>query len=234
MNTSRINLKKFLSGAAKKSTAEALILDAGAGNGLYKSLFSHTNYSSTDIRIQANNTISFVSDLSSIPIIANHYNLIICTQVLEHVSNPQLVLKELFRVLKPNGELWLSAPFYYEEHEIPQDYYRFTKFGLTHLFETAGFKVSEITPLEGYFMTLAYQLKIASQALPTNPQYYEENLMGFLLPLIMVPIKFLFLLLSALFSKLDIQYRDTSIGHPKNYAIIGIKPRESLNNNSHP
>ncbi|NIP26963.1 MAG: class I SAM-dependent methyltransferase, partial [Phycisphaerae bacterium] len=52
-------------------------------------------------------------DLSSIPIQDNQYDMVICTQVLEHVPEPKAVLAELHRVLKLRGELWLSAPLFF-------------------------------------------------------------------------------------------------------------------------
>jgi ubiquinone/menaquinone biosynthesis C-methylase UbiE len=49
--------------------------------------------------------------------------LVICTQVLERVADLSAVLRELYRVLKPGGSLWLTAPFFFAEHMQPHDYY---------------------------------------------------------------------------------------------------------------
>lgn len=224
MNTSRLFLKKFIIEAVQKLTNNSYVLDAGVGSGIYHSLFSNVNYESTDINFQPNYPLSFISDLGSIPIVNNRYDLIICTQVLEHVTNPQDVINELFRVLKPGGELWLSAPFYFEEHEKPFDYYRFTKFGLTYLFESAGFMIVHLNELEGYYMTLAYQLKHGSKNIPINMESYGGGLIGFLTTPIMIFVKLLLSILSVLFAHLDARYKNTSIGHCKNYTIVGIKP----------
>jgi SAM-dependent methyltransferase len=48
------------------------------------------------------------------------------------------VLRELYRVLKPGGGLWLTAPFFFAEHMQPHDYYRYTRYGLAHLAAPGG------------------------------------------------------------------------------------------------
>ena len=73
-----------------------------------------------------------VCDLSQIPVESGKYDLVLMTQVLEHLPEPAKVLRELYRVLKPGGTLWLSTPFYYEEHEVPYDFYRYSQYGLRH------------------------------------------------------------------------------------------------------
>jgi ubiquinone/menaquinone biosynthesis C-methylase UbiE len=69
---------------------------------------------------------------------------VLSTQVLEHVADPLSVLAEFFRVLKPDGRLWLTAPFVWYLHEEPYDYYRFTSHGLRFLLERAGFIEIEV------------------------------------------------------------------------------------------
>ena len=69
------------------------------------------------------------------------FDRVICTQVLEHVPDPLLLLKEMARVCKRGGAVIISLPFVYPEHEQPFDYFRFTRFGITELLEKAGMKV---------------------------------------------------------------------------------------------
>ena len=68
---------------------------------------------------------------------------VICNEVLEHVFNPDQFLREIFRVLKPSGDLLLSVPFVWDEHEQPWDYARYSSFGLKNLLERNGFVVVE-------------------------------------------------------------------------------------------
>jgi hypothetical protein len=132
-------------------------------------------------------------------------------------------LAEAHRVLRAGGELWLSAPLFYEEHEIPHDYYRFTQYGLRHLLQSAGFTVKRITWLEGYYGTLAYQLATAAQALPLQPSEYGGALIGLAATTMALLLKPLFLLLSLAFYRLDRRDKHTSSGQCKNYKAVAVK-----------
>ena len=65
---------------------------------------------------------------SQLDIPSNSIDCIILTEVLEHLYEPQKVLKELNRILKPHGKLIGTVPFAQFEHEEPYDYYRYTYF----------------------------------------------------------------------------------------------------------
>jgi ubiquinone/menaquinone biosynthesis C-methylase UbiE len=68
-------------------------------------------------------------------------------QVLEHHINPEELIKEMYRITKPGGLIFLTVPFLGGIHEEPHDYQRYTKFGLAHLFD--AYK-SKILILESY------------------------------------------------------------------------------------
>ena len=61
------------------------------------------------------------------------FDAVICTEVLEHTSNPFDAIKELHRILKPEGELWLTTPFNFRIHGPSNDCWRFTEQGLRTL-----------------------------------------------------------------------------------------------------
>lgn len=82
------------------------------------------------------------TDACMLPFADDSFDLVICCEVLEHVREPSSASREIFRVLRPNGKLVLTAPFVYPIHERPHDYFRFTKFGLRMLFE--GFSSVEV------------------------------------------------------------------------------------------
>jgi len=72
-------------------------------------------------------------------------DFVVCTQVLEHVSDPERHLREMARVLQRGGKLLLTLPFVWEQHEVPHDYYRFTEFGVRHLASQNGLEVVELS-----------------------------------------------------------------------------------------
>ncbi|MDD5672573.1 MAG: class I SAM-dependent methyltransferase [Chitinivibrionales bacterium] len=73
--------------------------------------------------------------------------------VLEHLEEPSLAIKEMNRILKPEGILILSAPFIWHVHEAPRDFYRYAKDGFEHLLKSNGFEVLEIKALAGFWVT---------------------------------------------------------------------------------
>ena len=103
--------------------------------------------------------------LENLPFADQVFDLVICTQVLEHVKEPQMVLNELARTLKENGTLILTAPQGWGVHQPPHDYFRFTHFGLSHLLQKAGFAEISTTPSCGYFGYLANRVTVAPKIL---------------------------------------------------------------------
>jgi SAM-dependent methyltransferase len=227
VNSSRKYLHDFVSAAAASTSKGGRVLDAGAGDCLYKPLFSDALYESADFcqLDKAYGDITYVCDLTSIPVEEGRYDTVILTQVLEHVPEPKDVLRELCRVLKPGGRLWLSAPAFYAEHEVPYDFYRYTQFGLQYLLESAGFRVTSLEWLEGYYGTLSYQLENAATQLPLRPADFGGGPIGFISALLALVLKPVFLLLSFLFARLDIRSKHVLAGHCKNYAVVAVRER---------
>lgn len=210
MNSSRVYLDRFAERAAKSVPPGALVLDAGAGEGPYRHHFDHAVYEAADFQQVPGKAYSgnhYVCDLAAIPVADDRFDLVLCSQVLEHIPEPLEVLKELRRVLKPGGLIWASAPLFYEEHEQPYDFYRYTQFGLRRLFEEAGFRDIEIDWLEGYLGTVSYQLDVAARATEGRGRWRHAG------PLLRKA--------SELAARADVRHRLTGVGHPKNYTLVG-------------
>ncbi len=225
INSSRVHLETFLKTASKDLADGALMLDAGSGDQRYKIFFPKTKYESADIcKLERDyGDVSYVCDLKSIPVEDSRFDAIICTQVLEHVNEPIEVLNEFRRVLKVNGTLYLTAPLYYPEHEIPYDFFRYTQFGHQYIFDKCGFEIDKIEWMEGYYMTLSTQLWVAFDSLSFNYKNYGIGLLGiFMLPLILF-LKIFFPFIGYIFARLDIKHKYTSHGHCKNYQVIAKK-----------
>jgi SAM-dependent methyltransferase len=231
VNSSREYLHEFARQAASSIPQGATVLDAGAGKSPYQSLFANAIYESADfcqVDQKTYGDITYVCDLTHIPVPDNKYDLVLLTQVLEHVPEPRLVLQELHRILKPGGALWLSAPLFFEEHEVPFDFYRYTQYGLRHLINTTGYTVERITWLEGYYGTLSHQLLNAWRSLPLLPRDYGGGVWGILASLTAILMKPTFAVFSFLYSFLDVRHKYTTRGQCKNYAVVARKSSSSI------
>lgn len=93
-----------------------------------------------------------------VPVAGESFDSLLCTSVLEHLERPQAALVEAHRVLKPEGIALYTMPLFWHLHEEPRDFFRYTKYGLRHLFETAGFDVVEIRALSGFWVTFGSEL----------------------------------------------------------------------------
>jgi len=146
-----------------------LILDAGAGECRFKNKIKYARYVAVDATYGDlswdYSKIDVASSLDCLPFESDSFDIIICTQVLEHVREPQRVLEELFRILKQGGVVLISAPQGWGVHQAPHDYFRFTRYALSHLLEQAGFEQITITPSGGYFSYLANRLTVFPKTL---------------------------------------------------------------------
>jgi len=120
------------------------ILDVGCGSMPYRCFFSEaTVYHGLEIdqpRNRANPNVTHWYDGKIFPLPDKQYTGVICSQVLEHAFEPEMLLSEIYRVLEPGGSLLLTIPFFWPEHEQPYDSQRFTSFGLISRLEKLGFK----------------------------------------------------------------------------------------------
>jgi len=97
--------------------------------------------------------------VKSIPVPEGRFDTIICIQVLDDVPDPQPVVDEFFRILRPGGSLYLTAPMSGRLHNEPYHYFQFTKYGLDLLFRRAGFDVRSIAPRGGAGWYLNYMCR---------------------------------------------------------------------------
>jgi SAM-dependent methyltransferase len=80
------------------------------------------------------------------------------TEVLEHCPNPEIVLKEVYRILKPGGVFFFTVPFLLSFHEVPHDEYRYTPFSLERHFRNSGFIDVDIKATGGWHASMAQML----------------------------------------------------------------------------
>lgn len=104
------------------------------------------------INLDEETTPHIYANVTQTPLQAGGVDCILCTEVLEHLKDPQACVDEIHRLLRDEGLVFASTPFFYPVHADPYDFQRFTEDGLRHLFRE--FKSVEVYRMGGYFGVL--------------------------------------------------------------------------------
>ena len=161
------------------------VLDIGAGTCPYRPLFAHCIYKAHDFKKYAGEKlggtkeygiIDYESDISAIPVPDNSFDIILCTEVLEHTPEPIEAIREMSRVLRPGGRLLITAPLGSGLHQLPYHYYGgFTPEWYKHFGSKFGLYVTEITPNGGFFKLLAQECARVAWTLPQHQHLHGNN-----------------------------------------------------------
>jgi len=225
-NSSRDWLALELRAFAATLPEGALVLDAGAGDQRNASHFARQRYESADFEKvdKVYRPPTWSCDLAAVPVEDGRFDAVVMTQVLEHIPEPATVLAEMHRILKPGGRMIFTAPLWFEEHEKPYDFYRYTRFGLAHLFAETGFVVEEMHGLEGYMGTVAHQLRGMWKGLPWRPSAYGGGPLGLLFVVLFQAFRIWLYPMRRLANAADRRHRHGPTDLPINYLAIVRKP----------
>jgi SAM-dependent methyltransferase len=140
-----------------------ILLDVGCGHQPYRSLLlaspsGATDYIGLDLPDNRYNKPDLEWDGKIIPIPDCSIDGVLLTEVLEHCPDACAVLKEVYRVLRPDGFLFLTVPFIWPIHCVPYDEFRYTPFSLRRLCEEAGFRNPSLRATGGRHAVLALTL----------------------------------------------------------------------------
>ena len=144
---------------ALKQYCKGECLDAGCGDMPYKEYIDNLvdQYDTIDFEEHVPG-IKYIGDIQNMDMINdNIYDTIVCFEVLEHIPNPFKAVSEIRRVIKDNGIFILTVPHLSRLHDVPHDYFRYTKYGLKSLLESNGFDVLKINARGGLFSFLGHQ-----------------------------------------------------------------------------
>ncbi len=164
---------------------QGVVYDLGCGKRSYESFILNT--ASKYVGVDWSNSIhdltaDIVSNLNKPlaikPAIAD---TVISLSVMEHLCEPEVMLRSAYSLLRPGGKIVLQVPFQWQVHEAPHDYFRFTPFGLRHLFEKAGFDNIEVTPTGGFFTTWIMKINYFTKRLIRGPAPIKLTIHGLLL-----------------------------------------------------
>ena len=155
-----VNRDEWVRKQAKTISSGAIVLDVGAGSCPYREFFSHCVYRTQDFaqlepdKLRHGNygKIDYVCDASHIPVPNESFDIVLCTEMLEHVPEPIEVIAEFARILKPGGKIILTAPLGSGIHQEPYHYYGgYTPYWYEKFLSEKGFSRILIEANAGFF-----------------------------------------------------------------------------------
>ena len=170
---------------------EGDILDVGCGSKPYEELFSQKkSYTGLEIDIdetRQNPKVDAFYDGKVFPFKDGHFDSVVAFEVLEHVPDPDIFLKEAKRVLKPGGTFLVTVPFMVEEHAVPFDYGRYTTAYLRLIFEKHGFEVIDARKIGCGITVISQELNfIIHRSIKTPNRYLSTAIRIFFISIINV------------------------------------------------
>ena len=143
----------FLEKELAHLSKDSVLLDIGSGKSDFLALTEKFNLCAVDF--YPYHGVSVVTNIGGeLPFKDISADIILLTNVLEHVEEPNVLLSECRRILKPGGILLGTVPFMIQIHQRPYDFYRYTEMNLVYLFEKHGFARAEIIPVSNLYILL--------------------------------------------------------------------------------
>jgi SAM-dependent methyltransferase len=132
------------------------VLDVGCGVKPYRPFFSGAA-SYVGVDTQQNPHADLIGAIEALPVEDESFDVVLATQVLEHVDDPQAAVHELYRVTAPGGRVLASTHGVMVFHPNPVDHWRWTHTGLERLFSSGGnWSKIEVTPGAGTAACLGF------------------------------------------------------------------------------
>ncbi len=136
------------------------VLDLGSGRLINSEILK--NYEVIYVDGARFDGVNLICDFSSrIPLRSESISTILCSNVFEHLPEPQTCMNEIERILKPGGRCLILVPFIIKLHSEPFDFHRYTKYAIARYCRQAGFVDVKIQEVGGNSNILGTVLKIA-------------------------------------------------------------------------
>ncbi|WP_299684324.1 class I SAM-dependent methyltransferase [uncultured Dokdonia sp.] len=167
-NLDRYYIRTSIFNALKRSLPklEGTLLDIGCGKMPYREYILNNSQVEKYVGLDIETAIAYDTSVQPdvtwdgevMPFEDNSFDCAFGTEVLEHCPDPDKILKEVYRVLKPGGVFFFTVPFLWPLHEVPHDEYRYTPFSLKRKLTAVGFQTIEIQATGGWHASMAQML----------------------------------------------------------------------------
>jgi SAM-dependent methyltransferase len=137
-----------------RTGASGAALDLGSDSSPYRKLLQRAGLSVQTLDVPGS-AADFAGTAENTGLPEASFDVVLCTQVLEHCNDPWRAVQEMHRILRPGGYLIASAPHVWFFHPHPTDHWRFTQQGLAHLCRSAGFEVEQLLSQGGTVLAAA-------------------------------------------------------------------------------
>jgi SAM-dependent methyltransferase len=187
------------------------LYDLGCGEAPYREFFQKhvTKYVGVDWSACIHTSkADIVADLNKpLPIDSNVADTIISLSVMEHLCEPQIMLNEAYRILKPGGTMIIQVPWQWWIHEAPHDYFRYTPYALKYMFGKAGFNDVNVMHQSGFFSMWLLKFNYFTKRLARGPKPLK-----FAIQALLIPIWYFNQCVAPLLDKLDPKPQAESVG----------------------
>lgn len=158
----------------------------GAGARLWRGVESSGAYV-IQLDLDSGPDITLIADAMNLPLAEASVDSVVLQAVLEHVAEPEAVIREAARVLKPGGFIYVEMPFLQGFHADPHDYQRYTVEGLRR--RLASFRETAAGVSAGPFCALVWLLRDLASSWTTNPLLFA--LLRFIAGWGLAPLRYL-------------------------------------------
>jgi SAM-dependent methyltransferase len=152
-----LSIARFLTNELSRIPARpsSSLLDLGCGTRPYLPLYERRFPFHIAADYGVRGPIDLRLDAARLPFQDGSFDVVLLSEVIEHVPDPGLVLAEIGRVLKPGGYLLITWPFNYMLHELPEDYARFSEYGMAELLKNTTMQIEHIVNRGNALIVLA-------------------------------------------------------------------------------
>lgn len=177
------------------------MIDVGGTKYVKSGYFSLDRYGDqvldiTYLNVNKETSPDILASAASMPLPNDEFDVVICSETIEHIEDPSTAISEIFRILKPGGAIVMTIPFMFHVHSAPYDYQRWTESKIRREFQSLNIEVQlTVEPLNNLVVLITDLLVLSTNSI-------KNKYLRILFAVLFLPIKILLLdIIPVLFKK---------------------------------